>query len=117
MSNSRLAQKLPLCVEDRFVVVIEPKDHPAPDLESRVLNRMHAIEDGFPGPNILQLLRLPQRSLVRALNPNKDRSEIRIYHQLQQLGILGEIQRCLREKTHRIPIRALPCDQVAKQQF
>ena len=87
------------------VVVVEADDHPAPDLEPGLLDALDLVEDACPLlADVLELLRLAQRLLVRALDADEDATDVGLDHQLHQLVVLGQVERRLGEEAQRIAV-------------
>ena len=64
--NSRWASKIV------GVVVVEAEDHAAPDLHAGVLDAVDLLDQRAARADVLELLGLAQRFLVRALDADED---------------------------------------------
>ena len=105
-----LPDELALGVEDRLVVVVEAEDHPAPDLHARVLDAVDLLEHRAPRADVLELLGLAERRLVRALDADEDADDVGLDHQPHQLGVVGQVDRRLGEEGQRVTVPLLPGD-------
>ena len=103
-----LADELDLGVEDRLVVVVEPHDHPAPDLDPGILDPVDLLQHRPARPDVLELLGLAERRLVRALDPDERGDDVGVDHHLHQLGVVGQVDRGLGEERDRVPVLDLP---------
>src|SRR5215469_13787751 len=76
---------------------------------------MHLFEHRAALSEILELLGLAQRCFVRRLDPDEHGHEIGLDHEPHKLGIVGEIQRRLRNKAQGIPMVPLPAHDLSEQ--
>ena len=91
-----------------------------PTMKPAVTNMPGAVDLvdalGDVAPRVLLLLHRDQRRRVRTFDADEDGEEIGRGHHLQQLGIVGEIDRGLGRELERIVVRALPGDELGKKQ-
>src|SRR5262245_15210403 len=110
--DARLTQETFLGRKYHLVVIVETQDHAGPDLHAAVLDPPHLLRKAAAPTQILQLLGLLQRLLVRRLDADEDGGDISSDHELHKLLVIGEIDRGFRNEHQRIAIALLPTDHV-----
>ena len=91
--NSHWASKI------RGVVVVEADDHPAPDLQARVLDSADPVDDRPAFARTFWYFFVSRSdSSFGALDADEDGRDVRLDHQLHQLVVLGQVERRLGEE-------------------
>ena len=105
-----------LVLEDLLVVAVEADDEPGVDVESRVLDSRQLGGQRI-APHVLVLLRFLQRCLPRRLDPDEHAAEIGPVHQVQQFGIVGQIDAGLGRQAERIVVLLHPGNELFQQRL
>ena len=107
-SDTAPLDEVDLLPKDRRRVVVEAHDEAALNLQPRALNPLHIL-DHVP-LEVLLLAALGQAAVIRRLDADEDRVEPRVAHQLQQLGVVCQVDRDLGVERHP-GLAAAPRDQ------
>ncbi len=93
-----------LQVEHACVVGIKADDHAAPHVNAGLLDAVHLVEQAAVavGPFWIFLVSRNAASFGD-FNPDEHLDNVRIEHELHQLGVLGEVDRGLGGEFHRVP--------------
>ena len=93
--------------------MVEADDHARHHLDAGALDAVHRVEDA--SAQVLRLVRLLEARGARRLDADEDRREVRLAHQLQQLVVLGDVERDLGHQLDRVAVGLLPFDERVQQ--
>ena len=110
-----MAQETGLGFENARVVVVEAKNHAAPHFDPGFLDAVHALDDRARRANILKFLGFSKGSLIGAFDADEDADDVGLHHQLQELRVLRQVERGLREEIEGIAVGTLIGDQLLEQ--
>ena len=94
----------------------KPTMNPRVDVEARVLDPRQLGGQRI-APEILELLRLLQRRVPRRLDADEHAAEVGPVHQLQQFGIVGQVDAGLGGQPQRIAVLLHPGDDLLQQRL
>ena len=116
--NPRLRNELTLGCENARVVAVESDDHSAGDHETGRLDAVHLFQSGTAAiGQVLDFFGFAQCVLVWRFDADEYGVDVRLHHQLHQLLVFGEVDRCFGHEAQRIALRLLPDDNVAQNGF
>ena len=104
--NAALLDELDHAFEDIFAVGVEAQDEAAHHLDAVLLDQLDAVQE--IAARVLHLVVGDQAQLVGRLNAEEDRGEAGVLHQLQQLQVVGQVQRGFGDKAEGTTMRLAP---------